>query len=132
MSRYDNEDRKQIVRNIESLKNEKDYLAIFEILNEDENNSYTSNSNGIFLNISLVSDDTLDKVTKYLNKHNKKNKMEIELDIIPRYPMKSEKAYKHSTYEKNILKQRQLKKIMNDEKDYQELNLGKIKSQKRT
>ena len=71
-SKYTRDDRKYIVQSIENLKNDKDYVAIFEILTSDNENTYTLNSNGVFLNLSSVRDDTLDKITKYLKKINKK------------------------------------------------------------
>lgn len=47
-SQYSRDDRKHIVQLIENLKNDKDYVAIFEILTDDSANSYTLNSNGVF------------------------------------------------------------------------------------
>lgn len=125
-SKYTRDDRKFIVQSIENLKNDKDYVAIFEILTNDNENTYTLNSNGVFLNLSSVSDDTLDKITKYLKKINKKhiNEIEVDVDMVPNISnSKCDKVYKLSNYEKNILKQRSLKKILNNEHDYQELKL---------
>jgi len=126
-SKYPRDDRKHIVESIENLKNDKDYVAIFEILTDDNANSYTQNSNGVFLNLSAVSDSTLDKINRYLKKINKNRVSEIEtdVDIIPNINNnKSDKAYKLSNYEKNILKQRNLKKVLNDENEYQELRFS--------
>lgn len=125
-SKYTRDDRKYIVQSIENLKNDKDYVAIFEILTSDNENTYTLNSNGVFLNLSSVRDDTLDKITKYLKKINKKqiNEIEVDVDMVPSTSnTKCDKVYKLSNYEKNILKQRSLKKILNNEHDYQELKL---------
>src|SRR5437879_2801123 len=135
-SRYARDDRKHIVQSIENLKNDEDYVAIFEILTDDSANSYTQNSNGVFLNLSAVSDTTLDKISKYLNKINKKRagQIEVDIDVIPSgNTSKSERAYKLSNYEKNILKQRNLKKVLNDENEYEELRFSaKKKSSKNT
>lgn len=123
-SKYSYEDRKHIRESIENLRNDDDYVAIFEILMDDPSNTYSQNSNGIFLNLSVVSDNTLDKITKYLKKINKKrfNEIEMDVDIIPNSNVtKSEKMYKLSNYEKNILKQRNLKKVLNEEIDYDEM-----------
>jgi hypothetical protein len=132
-SRYTRDDRKHIVESIENLKNNEDYVAIFEILTDDTANSYTQNSNGVFLNLSAVSDDTLDSISKYLNKVNKNRteKIEIDVDIIPNAAnAKSDRTYKLSNYEKNILKQRNLKKVLNDDEDYQELTMTSTKTKK--
>lgn len=123
-SRYSHDDKKHIRESIESLKNDEDYVAIFEILTDDPSNSYSQNSNGIFLNLSVVSDNTLDKISKYLKKINKKcfNEIETDVDVIPNGNIyKNERMYKLSNYEKNILKQRNLKKVLNDENDYAEM-----------
>lgn len=123
-SRYSHDDKKHIRESIESLKSDEDYVAIFEILTNDSSNTYSQNSNGIFLNLSVVSDNTLDKISKYLKKINKKrfNEIETDVDVIPNGNIyKNERAYKLSNYEKNILKQRNLKKVLNDENDYVEM-----------
>lgn len=125
-SKYSRDDRKHIVESIENLKNDQDYTAIFEILTSDDNILYSHNSNGIFLNLSNASDKTLEKIQKYLKKANTKRGAEesTETEIIPNvYPNKNERVYKLSNYEKNILKQRNLKKVLNEENEYEELKL---------
>ncbi|XWV26234.1 hypothetical protein QJ857_gp0842 [Tupanvirus soda lake] len=132
-SKYSRDARKHIVESIENLKNNEDYVAIFEILTDDAANSYTQNSNGVFLNLSAVSDGTLDKITKYLKKVNKKkvNEIEIDTDVIPNSSAsKNDRAYKLSNYEKNILKQRNLKKVLNDDDEYEELRFSAKKKKK--
>lgn len=135
-TKYTHDDRKHIVKLIENLKNDEDYVAIFEILMDDEANSYTQNSNGIFLNLSVVSDGTLNRILKYLKKVNKSkvNNIELDVDIIPMYnSSKNERTYKLSNYEKNILKQRNLKKVLDDENEYEELQFStKKKASKNT
>ena len=123
-SQYSRDDRKHIVESIENLKNNEDYRAIFEILTDDESILCTSNSNGTFLNLSSASDNTLDRVSKYLKTVCKKRTVEVEVDIdvIPNNNnTKTDRAYKLSNYEKNILKQRNLKKVLNDDNEYEEL-----------
>ena len=123
-SKYSRNERKYIGQTIENLKNDEDYIAIFEILTDDISNSYTENTNGVFLNLSSVSDATLDKINKYLIKINKKksNEIEVDIDVIPNNnALRNERMHKLSNYEKNILKQRNIKKVLNDENDYEEL-----------
>ena len=130
-TKFNRDDRKHIAEQIENLKNDQDYIAIFEILMNDKSNTYTQNSNGIFLNLSSVSDRTLDKISEYLkkiNKHHRKQE-EINIDIIPNDPtFKNNRIYKLSNYEKNILKQRNLKKVLNNDNDYEELKLSSNKN----
>ncbi|AGC01978.1 hypothetical protein H012_gp482 [Acanthamoeba polyphaga moumouvirus] len=130
-SKYSRDDRKHIVESIENLKNDKDYVAIFKILMNDSANSYTQNSNGVFLNLSLVSDDTLDQISKYLKKINKTKKkyIDLDVDVIPNYDIsKNERVYKLSNYEKNIIKQRNLKKVLEEDNQYEELRFSAKKS----
>lgn len=132
-SKYSIEDRKYLVQTIENLKNEKDYATIFEILIDDDVSSYTVNTNGVFINLSIVKDETLDKIKKYIAKINKKkiNEINVDIDIIPNiYNNKNERTYKLNNYEKNILKQKNLKKVLNNENDYQELHLVSKKTKK--
>ncbi|AEQ32737.1 hypothetical protein [Acanthamoeba polyphaga mimivirus] len=133
-SKYSRDDRKHIVESIENLKNDKDYVAIFKILMNDDANSYTQNSNGVFLNLSLVSDNTLDDISKYLRKINKikKKHIEVDVDIVPNYDMsKNDRVYKLSNYEKNIIKQRNLKKVLDDDSEYEELRFSAKKQNKK-
>ena len=134
-SKYSRDDRKHIVQSIENLKNDEDYVAIFEILTDTTNNSFSQNSNGLFLDMSSVGDGTLDRIVKYLNKVNKKisgaNQIDVDVDVIPnQYISKSDRAYKLSNYEKNILKQRNLKKVLNDDNEYEELKFAARKNRK--
>lgn len=126
-TKYTHDDRKHIVESIDNLKNDEDYVAIFEILTNNNSNSYTINSNGVFLNLSAVNDNTLDEISKYLNKINKKriDNIEVDIDIIPNTnASKINRAYKLSNYEKNILKQRNLKKVLNEDGEYEELRFS--------
>lgn len=134
-SKYSRDERKHIVESIENLKNNEDYVAIFEILTDDGANSYTQNSNGVFLNLSVVSDDTLLKIIKYLKKINrmKPNNVDVDVDIIPNGNLtKNDRAYKLSNYEKNILKQRNLKKVLNEDNEYEELRFSAKKKKTST
>lgn len=129
-SKYSRDDRKHIAESIENLKNNEDYATIFEILMDDTANSYTQNSNGVFLNLSSVSDKTLNSISKYLRKINRKKLNEIEVDvdvILDNETSDNDRTYKLSNYEKNILKQRNLKKVLNDESDYEEFKFSSKK-----
>ncbi|BCS83177.1 hypothetical protein QLL95_gp0946 [Cotonvirus japonicus] len=130
-SKYSRDNRKHIVESIENLKNDEDYVEIFKILMRDEANSYTHNSNGVFLNLSLVSDKTLNQINKYINKlnNNNNNHIEIDTDVIPNFgSAKNERTYRLSNYEKNIIKQRNLKKDLECNNDYEEFRFSTKKS----
>lgn len=109
--RYSRDDRKQVMKRIESLKDEEDYNNIFDILNEDESNVWTSNSAGVFIDLSIVHNKTLDKIEKYLNKVDKKNQkyLDLDVDVLPQSTAdSSDRTYRLSNYEQNIIKQRRL------------------------
>lgn len=137
---YSKEDRQNIVRQIERLTDPSNYTKIFYILMEDESNTYTSNSNGVFLNLSLVSDETLDKVKRYLAKLdriNKKKSKIIELDensLPDGIGCKTDdRIYRLSNYEKNIIKQKNLSKTSNDDDvEYEEIRFQKIPSKSKS
>ena len=124
---YSYEDRRNIVRLIENLKSHEDYIAIFEILTNDANNSYSSNSAGVYLNLSKTSDATLYEIDKYIKKANKKRALQVDVDedVIPNSDYSgANRTYKLSNYEKNIIKQRNLKKVLNEDNDYQALTMS--------
>ena len=77
-SKYSNEERLKIVEKIESLKNNEMYHSIFEILMSDDKSTYSQNCNGVFLNFSAITDKTLDKIVRYLNKISRATKVQIE------------------------------------------------------
>lgn len=134
-SKYSRDDRKHIVESIESLKNDEDYVAIFEILTDDPSNTYSQNSNGVFLNLSAVNDKTLYKICRYIKKVNK-NKPEItenDVDIIPldNGSKHNNRTHKLSNYEKNIIKQRNLKKILDNDNHYEEMKFASKKNTKK-
>lgn len=132
-SKYSHDDRKNIVRLIGNLKNNEDYVAIFEILTSDPVSYYSTNSTGVFLNLSTTSDETLNKVNKYIQKVTRKRKTEVktDYDIIPNSDYSNnDRTYKLSNYEKNILKQRNLKKILNEDNEYEELKICAQKPEK--
>jgi hypothetical protein len=59
-------EKKQIAIRIEQLKNKKHYRKIFELVNEN-NNKYTVNDNGVYLNINTLSTPTLLRIKKFLD-----------------------------------------------------------------
>jgi hypothetical protein len=126
-SDYSREDRMHIKAQIENLKSNEQYSAIFEILNEDPNKSYSCSKSGLFLDMSVLTDPTLEKISKYLKKtlKIKKEEEEAHIEITPETNNdNSSRTYKLSNYEKNIIKQRNLKKILNQDTDYQVLKVN--------
>ncbi len=73
--KYSVSDKKIIASRIEQIKNKKIYVKLFSIIYSD-NNDYTTNTNGVFLNINNLQDKTLIKIEKLLDTYDniKKNK----------------------------------------------------------
>jgi len=63
---YSLSDKKNIMTRIQNLKSKKHYLHIYKII-KDNNVVYSQNINGIFINLTNVEDDILDKIIEYLN-----------------------------------------------------------------
>jgi hypothetical protein len=63
---YSLNDKKAIMTRINNLKHKKYYIEIYKII-KDNNVLYSQNNNGIFINLTNIEDDILDKIVKYLN-----------------------------------------------------------------
>ena len=72
INKFDIKEKKQLIKDISKLK-KIEHIEIFKIFKKD-NIKYTENSNGIFINISKIPDETLNKVKKFLSFYNKNNK----------------------------------------------------------
>jgi hypothetical protein len=59
------EDRKKIFENIKILE-KPEYEEIFRILRKSREN-FTENSNGIFFDLSIISDETFKQIQEYLD-----------------------------------------------------------------
>jgi len=66
MSSYTLEDKKRIMTKIQNLKNKKHYMHLYKII-KDNNVTYSQNNNGVFINLSNISDEILNKIVEYLN-----------------------------------------------------------------
>ncbi len=62
---YTHLDKKMLVKRIGDIKNKKCYIKIFKLINND-NLSYTKNDNGIFFNLSILSDDILSRIEQII------------------------------------------------------------------
>lgn len=135
-TKYSREDRKYISNLIENLKNDDDYNKIFDILETDPENIYTSNSTATYVNLAVLHDSTLNKLSRYLKKvnDNKTSEINIDTDVVLTSSnlQQSDRTYKLSNFEQNILKQKNLKKTMNVDNEYEELNFNSKKKKEPT
>ena len=62
---YTHNDKKILVKRIGNIKNKKCYIKIFKLIHGD-NLSYTKNDNGIFFNLTLLSDEILTQIEQII------------------------------------------------------------------
>ena len=64
---FNYDEKKKIVERIQNLKNKKQYLKLYKIVNKS-NINMTKNGNGIFFNLNKLPNDILIDVDNYLTK----------------------------------------------------------------
>jgi len=68
--KYTSSFRRKIVLKIAKLKDKKDLVKIFNIIQGEIGKNLSINRNGIFFNINLLSDDCIQTLNNYLNEIN--------------------------------------------------------------
>jgi hypothetical protein len=63
---YDYNKKKKIVYRIQNLKKRKIYIKLFKLI-LNENINYSTNNNGIFINVSKIPTNSLIKIDEFLN-----------------------------------------------------------------
>jgi len=107
--KYNTDFRKKLVNKFDKIKNRNDMHTIYNIISKDIGTNFSSNRNGIFINMNILSDDCIDKLVEYIDdkntssltmsdKVNYKSYKFDEIDVI------SETGQKLSNQEKNIIK----------------------------
>lgn len=64
--------KKRIVERAKKLK-DYEYVHLFRIIKQDSESKYSSNKNGIFINLKNLSDETLNSICEYLDFVESKN-----------------------------------------------------------
>ncbi len=109
--KYNTVIRKKLVNKFEKIKEKSDLITIYNLISHDIGNNFSSNRNGIFINMNILSDDCVEKLLEFVNeklnsalsatetdKVNYKSYKFDEVEII------SEMGHKLSNQEKNIIK----------------------------
>jgi hypothetical protein len=65
--KYDSQYRKKLVNKIKRLDTKEDYIELYNIIISDIGTNFSSNINGLFLNVNLLSDKCIEKVNIYLD-----------------------------------------------------------------
>ena len=64
--KYNSLFRKKIANKIENLKDKDKLILIYNICKNDINDNFSSNRNGIFINLNLLNDNTIVELIKLL------------------------------------------------------------------
>lgn len=70
-------DKKKLVQRASKLKDYQ-YVHLFDIVRTDTNCKYSENKNGVFINMNILSDDTLQLMDNYISLIESKNMYDIE------------------------------------------------------
>ncbi len=65
--KFNTDFRKKFISKFDKLKNKNDYIDIYNIIVEDISTNFSSNRNGIFININILSDDCIDKLIEFMD-----------------------------------------------------------------
>ena len=109
--KYNSTFRKKLVNKFENIKSKSELFDIYNIIIEDIGNNFSTNQNGIFININILSDICINKLIDYIESKNnitssqtdteKVNYKTYKLDDIENI---SDSGIKLSNQEKNIIK----------------------------
>lgn len=109
---FTHQEKKQIALQIEKIKNKKYFKEIFKIIHED-NNKYTVNDNGVYINLNLLPDSTLFKIQNFIKT------IDYNRNIIPvpkEYIPYNSDEYQSSNIKLSVQEKNMLKKIKSDTK----------------
>ena len=126
------EEKERIVQRIGYIKDGQVYKKIFKMLTKGDNKIYTKNSNGVFLNLSSVPDDRLLEVKDFLDKHSKAKQKDVKenLEYVPYIASEAvaTEGPKLTNYEKNILKQKKIKNMIDGGEEMEKMDVNTITS----
>lgn len=75
--------RKKLISKINKLKDKNDYTIIYNLIVDDIGNNFSSNRNGIFINMNLLSDKCIGEINNYLsNKYDDNSIQPIQSDYV--------------------------------------------------
>jgi predicted site-specific integrase-resolvase len=64
--KYNTNFRKKIINKIEKINNKDYQIDIYNIIIQDIGNNFSSNRNGLFINLNLLSDNSISEINNYL------------------------------------------------------------------
>ncbi len=110
--KYNSFFRKTLVSKCENIKNKDNLISIFNIIKKDIGNNFSSNRNGIFINMNILSDNCIDEILDLINKYNSinnKTESEVDTNLFCKYEndpsdIGINNGHRFSNQEKNIIK----------------------------
>jgi hypothetical protein len=116
--KFNTEFRKKLLAKFEKIKNKDDLVQIYNIIVDDIGNNFSSNRNGIFINMNILSDKCIKNLVEFLEEKNNSNNNQSDTEKINYKSYKfddveliSEMGHKLSNQEKNIIKRIRNKEI---------------------
>jgi hypothetical protein len=115
---FTQEEKKRLIKYIETIKSKKVLISIFKIINNDTK-KYSKNNNGVFINLKNVSNIALneinDLIIQYNNQLNSERESESNLSETLSFHKDEFKDFedssaKLSNHEKNILRKNRIEK----------------------
>jgi hypothetical protein len=77
LRKYDSQYRKKLVSKIKRLETKDNYIELYNIIISDIGTNFSSNINGLFLNVNLLSDKCIDKINIYLDSQLNKQQQNV-------------------------------------------------------
>jgi hypothetical protein len=107
--KYNSDFRKKLVSKFENIKDKNDLLTLYNIITNDIGTNISSNRNGIFINMNLLSDSCVKYIIEFVEDRLKTNIVLTESETVNYKIYKiddecMEKGHKLSNQEKNIIK----------------------------
>jgi hypothetical protein len=107
---YNTDFRKKLKSKLEKISNKNDLIIIYNIIVSDIGTNISSNKNGIFINMNILSDDCIIKLNNFIDEkititnNNENEKQNFKVYKFDDVEIMSELGHKLSNHEKNIIK----------------------------
>jgi len=67
--KYNSKKRNKILNKIKKINDKKIYLLIYKVINDDKNCPISSNNNGIFFDMNLLKDESIEKISNIIEEN---------------------------------------------------------------
>ena len=111
LRKYNTVFRKRLIYKFEKIKDKTDYIIIYNIIIKDIGNNFSSNRNGIFINMNILSDDCIDKILEFINDklnitniYSDSEKVNYKVYKCDEGDLITDRMHKLSNHEKSIIK----------------------------